>query len=113
MGCDNKERGPFLNANYLGGLWIIVTGIILLACFFQIVRNWMAKKKTDKRKKCLSLFSMSSPSNPDLIKKRMDPYLTVNDYVQIPDRNLAHSLENELKGFFNDIFFFFFFFFFI
>jgi len=54
----------------------------------------MAKKKTDKRKKCLSLFSMSSPSNPDLIKKRMDPYLTVNDYVQIPDRNLAHSLEN-------------------
>ena len=99
LGCQNTNQSPFLDSQHLGGLWIIVTAMIIIACFFQIGSIWINKKKTDKRRKSLSLFAINSPSNPDIKKKYKEPYLTVDDYVHIPDRGLSNFIETELKGF--------------
>ena len=72
--------------------------MIIIACFFHIINNWIDKKKTDKRRKSLSLFSINSPSNPDIKRKYKEPHLTVDDYVHIPDSGLSHFIESELKG---------------
>ena len=71
--------------------------MIIIACFFHFINHWIDKKKTDKRRKSLSLFSINSPSNQ---RKYKEPHLTVDDYVHIPDRGLSNFIESELKGHF-------------
>ncbi len=35
-----------------------------------------------------------------LNKKKKKKFLTVNDYIHLPDKNILSSIENELKGFY-------------
>lgn len=75
-----------------------MTSLLIIAIFVHLFNHWLDKKKNDKRRKSLSLFSINSPSNPDIPRKYKEPHLTVDDYVHIPDRGLSNFIESELKG---------------
>lgn len=96
--CNPKNNEFVVDSDLLGGLLIIVTSLILFSCLVQFISYLLDMRKLIKTRKNLDLFAVSSPF--DIKKKKKKWFLSVTDYIHIPDpHSILPELQKELNRF--------------